>query len=165
MAGRRASDDSSFLQGRALTTEPERLGPSDRRLVGLVRAAAPELAEAAGLAVAFAGMVRDKDGSRLDGWLDAAATSGLASFARGLRQDLAAVRAALALPWEHEPGRGADQPAEGDQAPDARPRRVRSAAPARPRSRLMAGSCRSLSVAAGLHRKCGRAQIAIKFTP
>jgi transposase len=91
---------------RLLTTEPERLGPSDRRLVRLVRAAAPELAEAAGLAVAFAGMVRDKDGSRLDGWLDAAATSGLASFARGLRQDLAAVRASLELPWSTSPVEG-----------------------------------------------------------
>ena len=91
---------------RLLTTEPERLGPSDRRLVRLVRAAAPELAEAAGLAAAFAGMVRDKDGSRLDGWLDAAATSGLASFARGLRQDLAAVRASLELPWSTSPVEG-----------------------------------------------------------
>jgi transposase len=91
---------------RLLTTEPERLGPSDRRLVGLVRAAAPELAEAAGLAVAFADMVRNKDGSRLDGWLDAAATSGLASFARGLRQDLAAVPAALELPWSTSPVEG-----------------------------------------------------------
>jgi transposase len=91
---------------RLLTTEPEGLGPDDRRLAGLVRAAAPELAEAADLAVTFAGMVRDKDGSRLDGWLDAAAASGLAPFARGLRQDLPAVRAALALPWSTSPVEG-----------------------------------------------------------
>ena len=38
---------------RLLTTEPEGLGPHDRRLVELVRAAAPELAEVADLAVAF----------------------------------------------------------------------------------------------------------------
>jgi transposase len=53
-------------------------------------------------------MVRDKDGGedRLDSWLDAATASGLASFARGLRQDLAAVRAALVLPWSTSPVEG-----------------------------------------------------------
>jgi hypothetical protein len=34
------------------------------------------------LALAFGPMVRDKDGSRLDAWLEAAATSGLAPFTR-----------------------------------------------------------------------------------
>ena len=91
---------------RLLTAEPPALGASDRRLVELARAAAPELAEAADLAVAFAAMVRDKDGSRLDGWLDAAAASGLAPFVRGLRQDLPAVRAALALAWSTSPVEG-----------------------------------------------------------
>ncbi len=93
---------------RLLTTEPKELGPDDRRLFALVRTTTPELAEAAELAVAFARMVRDKDGGggRLDGWLDAATASGLASFARGLRQDLAAVRAALVLPWSTSPVEG-----------------------------------------------------------
>jgi transposase len=93
---------------RLLTTEPARLGANDRRLVELARAAAPELAEAADLAVAFARMVRDKGGGgdRLDDWLDAAAASGLAPVARGLRQDLPAVRAALALPWSTSPVEG-----------------------------------------------------------
>ena len=93
---------------RLLTTEPKELGPDDRRLVALVRTTTPELAEAAELAAAFARMVRDKNGGggRLDGWLDAAAASGLASFARGLRQDLAAVRAALVLPWSTSPVEG-----------------------------------------------------------
>ena len=72
----------------------------------MARAATPELAEAADLAAAFARMVRDKDGTRLDGWLDAAAASGLAPFVRGLRQDLPAVRAAFALPWSTSPVEG-----------------------------------------------------------
>jgi transposase len=91
---------------RLLVTEPEGLGPDDRRHVELTRAAAPELAEAADLAVAFGHMMRDKDGSRLDAWLEAAATSGLAPFARGLRQDLPAVRATLDLPWSTSPVEG-----------------------------------------------------------
>jgi transposase len=91
---------------RLLTSEPKKLRRGDCRLIELVRATTPELAEAAELAVAFAGMVRDKDGSRLDGWLEAAAASGLAPFARGLRQDLLAVRAAFALPWSTSPVEG-----------------------------------------------------------
>ena len=91
---------------RLLTTPPEGLGPDDRRLLELVRVAAPELAEAGELAVAFARMVRDKDGGELDGWLEAAAASGLAPFARGLRQDLPAVRAAFELPWSTSPVEG-----------------------------------------------------------
>jgi transposase len=91
---------------RLLMTEPEGLGPDDLRHVEFTRAAAPELAEAADLALAFGHMVRDKDGSRLDAWLDTAAASGLAPFARGLRQDLAAVRAALSLPWSTSPVEG-----------------------------------------------------------
>jgi transposase len=91
---------------RLLTTEPEGLGPEERRLVALVRARTPELAEAAELAGAFARMVRDKDGSRLDAWLETAARSELAPFARGLRQDLPAVRAALGLPWSTSPVEG-----------------------------------------------------------
>jgi transposase len=108
-AGRRPSPPrvpSGRRLARLLAAEPTGLGASDRRLVELARGAAPELAEAADLAVAFAGIVRDKDGSRLDGWLDAAAASGLAPFVRGLRQDLPAVRAALALPWSTSPVEG-----------------------------------------------------------
>jgi transposase len=51
-------------------------------------------------------MVRDKDRDRLEGWLTTAATSGLAPFARGVRQDLPAVRAALELPWSTSPVEG-----------------------------------------------------------
>jgi transposase len=108
-AGRRPSPPrvpSGRRLARLLTTGPVELGVSDRRVVELARAAAPELAEAADLAVAFAGMVRGKEGGRLDGWLDAAAASGLAPFVRGLRQDLPAVRAALALPWSTSPVEG-----------------------------------------------------------
>jgi transposase len=140
---------------RLLMTEPEGLGPDDLRHVEFTRAAAPELAEAADLALAFGPMVRDKDGSRLDAWLEAAATSGLAPFTRSLRQDLAAVRGPQPA-LEHEPGRGSDQPAEDDQAPDVRPGRVRPAPPARPRRRLTSRLAHQAQLTASLHRKCGR---------
>ena len=47
-------------------------------------------------------MVREKRPEDLDGWLAACAQSeisALATFAKGLRQDYAAVRAALEEPW------------------------------------------------------------------
>jgi transposase len=107
-AGRRPSPPrapSGRRLARLLTTEPAGLGAADRRIVELTRMAAPELAKAANLAVAFARMVRDKDGGRLDGRLDAAA-GGLAPFVRGLRQDLPAVRAVFALAWSTSPVEG-----------------------------------------------------------
>lgn len=49
-------------------------------------------------------MVRERDGSALDRWLQAVAASELAplqSFARGLEQDRAAVEAALTMTWSN----------------------------------------------------------------
>jgi len=49
---------------------------------------------------------RTRKADRLDGWLDAAKESALAGFAGGLTRDLAAVRAALSLPWSTGPVEG-----------------------------------------------------------
>ena len=51
-------------------------------------------------------MVRCRQADRLDGWLAAAKGSALAGFASGLVRDLAAVRAALSLPWSTGPVEG-----------------------------------------------------------
>ena len=51
-------------------------------------------------------MVRCKQADRLDGWLAVAKGSALAGFASGLVRDLAAVRAALSLPWSTGPVEG-----------------------------------------------------------
>ena len=51
---------------------------------------------------AFATMVRERDATRLDGWLDSATSSdfpALRQFANGIRRDYAAVRAGLTLPY------------------------------------------------------------------
>lgn len=56
----------------------------------------------------FAGLVRERNGAGLDGWLDRAdAVPALKSFAAGLRRDEAAVRAGLTLPWSNGPVEGA----------------------------------------------------------
>ena len=44
-------------------------------------------------------MVRTRDADQLEPWLEEANDSELGSFAVGLEQDAAAVRAALTVPW------------------------------------------------------------------
>ncbi len=46
-------------------------------------------------------MIRKRDPSALDAWLDEAPAGPMASFARGLRDDKSAVMAALSLPWSN----------------------------------------------------------------
>jgi transposase len=68
-----------------------------------------ELAEAVALAQDFAGLVRQRQPARLEPWLARAATSPLPPFrrlAKGLRADLAAVEAAVTLPWSQGPIEG-----------------------------------------------------------
>jgi transposase len=68
-----------------------------------------ELAEAVALAQDFASLVRQRQPTQLDPWLARAATSALPPFrrlAKGLRADIAAVQAAVTLPWSQGPIEG-----------------------------------------------------------
>ena len=61
------------------------------------------------LTQAFLALVRERRGSDLEAWITAATDSGidaLARFARGLRDDLAAVTAGVTLPWSNGPVEG-----------------------------------------------------------
>jgi transposase len=63
-----------------------------------------QLAQTYQLAQQFRTMVRQRESSTLELWLDACAASNvsdLVTFAAGLRQDYAAVRAALATQWSN----------------------------------------------------------------
>jgi transposase len=84
---------------RMLTAERQALDGGERRYLDRLLAVSPPLALARGLALRFAAMVRERQVGELDRWLADAAASELRSFANGLRQDEAAVRAALELPW------------------------------------------------------------------
>jgi transposase len=69
----------------------------------------PEIALAAELVRGFATLVRERKPGALDAWLEQAESSGLRElrrFALGLRQDYAAVRAALEEPWSQGPTEG-----------------------------------------------------------
>ncbi|MBV8702142.1 MAG: transposase, partial [Acetobacteraceae bacterium] len=86
---------------RLLTAEPSVLPTEERHyLVRLLTISAP-LARARELALRFAAIVRKRQIGDLGRWLDDAAESELRSFASGLKQDEAAVRTALALPWSN----------------------------------------------------------------
>ena len=89
-----------------VVADPERLGAMERRFVDALMARSPELARLIGLAREFRTLVRRRQASQLDGWLAAARGSALAGFAEGLARDLAAIRAALALPWSTGPVEG-----------------------------------------------------------
>ena len=69
--------------------------------VSIIEAAVPDIATARHLLERFQAMIRKRDPSGLDNWLDDASSGALASFARGLRGDQPAVTAALSLPWSN----------------------------------------------------------------
>lgn len=84
---------------RLLAAEREKLAPNEQRFIERLLAVSPEIAKARDLAVRFAVMVRTRAADQLEPWLVEANDSELGSFALGLEQDVAAVRAALTLPW------------------------------------------------------------------
>ena len=89
-----------------VVADPERLDAAEQRFVHALIARSPELDGLISLAREFRSMVRCKQADRLDGWLAAAKGAALAGFAGGLVRDLAAVQAALSLPWSTGPVEG-----------------------------------------------------------
>ena len=89
--------------------QPEHLGERQQAELALIRQASPSAEAAYRLAQAFVQMLREQTGAQLDTWLsevEASHLPELASFARGIRQDQAAVLAGLMLPWSQGPMEG-----------------------------------------------------------
>ena len=87
----------------------ERLTTQDHHQLAQLTAQSPELAKAVALAHDVAALVRQRQPAQLEPWLTRAAQSTLPPFrrfARGLRADLAAVQAAVTLPWSQGPIEG-----------------------------------------------------------
>jgi transposase len=92
-----------------ILARPGTLEEREQAQVETVRQVDPEVELAVTLAHEFAVMVRERSGSKLDAWLERAGASGIAAvrnFAASLRQDYAAVKAALTLPWSNGPTEG-----------------------------------------------------------
>ena len=89
-----------------VVADPETLDAPEQRFVEALIATSSELGRIIELARAFSAMVRYQQAERLDCWLAAAKDTALAGFADGLVRDLAAIRAALSLPWSTGPVEG-----------------------------------------------------------
>ncbi len=89
--------------------QPEKLDQRQQEELMRIRQASPSAETAYGLAQAFMQMMREHTGQQLDSWLSSVEASHvpeLKSFARGIRQDKAAVVAGLTLPWSNGPTEG-----------------------------------------------------------
>jgi len=89
--------------------QPETRVPDEEQQLAQLTAQQPELAEAVTLVRDFADLVRTRQPERLDGWLARATSSAveaLRRFAQGLRDDYAAVKAGVTVPWSNGPVEG-----------------------------------------------------------
>jgi transposase len=91
---------------RWLGTEPSLLLEEERCFVEALCNVAPKLKQASEQVRAFADLLRHTNPAKLEPWLEEAATTDLRGFASGLRQDEAAVRAAIIEPWSNGPVEG-----------------------------------------------------------
>ena len=88
-----------------LTRSEAELSTDDAALIEKLQSLCPDVASARNLALRFVAIVRDRQGDVLDAWIAAATAAAsprdLQGLAQGLQSDLAAVRAALELPWSN----------------------------------------------------------------
>ncbi len=88
-----------------LLVKPEdELTEDDRQTLERMKEVDEKVAEAYTLGQRFTGMVRERQSEALLPWLEdvgKSRISALVSFARGIKQDLAAVTNALSLPWSN----------------------------------------------------------------
>ena len=86
---------------RMMTTERDILSKTVARTIAMIGDAVPGLTAARDLLDRFHRIVQHRKDKRLDEWLADAETGLLASFAAGIGQDRAAVKAALTEPWSN----------------------------------------------------------------
>jgi len=86
---------------RLMTLKRDHLTKAETLMVAAIEQGAPALAEAQSLVDRFQSIVRRKAVDDLDPWLRDATPSLIASFARGITKDLAAVRADVTEPWSN----------------------------------------------------------------
>ena len=93
----------------SLLRRPEQRTETEQRQLTQVQQADPLLATLATHTEAFAQMVRERTAERLESWFEGVLASPwreLKRFAQGLRQDYAAVKAALTSPYSNGPTEG-----------------------------------------------------------
>ena len=86
---------------RLLTLARDTLTRAEAIVVAAVTRAVPEIIAARETVDAFHRLIRSREADGLDPWIEAALASPVASFARGVVADRAAVAAAIALKWSN----------------------------------------------------------------
>jgi transposase len=86
---------------RLMTTGRDMLSKAETVTVAAIEAGIPALVEARELIANFQAMIRNKTVGALVPWIERARASLIASFARGVANDEAAVRSAIASPWSN----------------------------------------------------------------
>ena len=86
---------------RMMTTERDTPSKAVARTVAIIGAAVPDLTSARDLLDRFHRLIQHRKDKRLDDWLADAKSGLMASFASGIAQDHAAVKAALTEPWSN----------------------------------------------------------------
>ena len=92
-----------WMQGYLNTSKPE-VAQEQRTFLQQLYGLAPNLQEAADLAQEFAHILKKRQGTELQSWLERASQSvckEVRLFAKSLRQDLAAVRNAVTMEWSN----------------------------------------------------------------
>ena len=86
---------------RLMTVGRDTLSKAETVTVAAVEAGVPPLVEAREIIAEFHLMIRRRAAAELSPWIERARTSLVASFARGVTNDEAAVRAAIISPWSN----------------------------------------------------------------
>ena len=97
---------SARTVARMMTMARDNLSRTQTVTVAAIEEAVPTLVQARDLVDGFHTLIRRKQEAALDGWLNMAAASLLASFARGLARDHLAVRAAISTAWSNAQAEG-----------------------------------------------------------
>ena len=92
---------SARLLARMMTCGRDGLSKAEAMTVATIETTVPALDEARTLLCGFQTMIREGKPRELDTWIDTAARGLLASFAKGLSRNRAAVAAALVEPWSN----------------------------------------------------------------
>lgn len=86
---------------RLMTIARDQISSNDAVTVAMIEQAVPQLVTGRDLLDRFQQMIRSKAGSALEAWIRDAASSLMASFARGIIADKPAVAAAIVEPWSN----------------------------------------------------------------
>ncbi len=86
---------------RLMTVARDHISKADAMMVAVIEKAAPQLVAARDLFDRFQNMIRSKTSAVLEGWIEDAKTSLLATFAKGIVADKRAIAAAITEPWSN----------------------------------------------------------------